>query len=110
MKKVLSVLGLLSVLSLVLPANAAPPPPKYGHNGSQIIVSGSSYVNRPPVRRYNRYAPPPRHYGNRVFVRHGCWNNPYYNGRLGWCDDFYFRPCPPPPPHSGFSTGVFIRF
>lgn len=110
MKKVLSVLGLLGILSFASPVNAAPPPPTGGHYGGQVVVSGSSYVNRPTMRRSYRYASP-RHYGSGVFVRHGYWGNSCYGNRLGWFDNCYYNPCsPPPPPPAGFSTGFFINF
>ena len=110
MKKVLSVLGLLGILSLTLPANAAPPPPRGGHHGGQVVVSRSSYVNHPPMRGSYRYTQPPHRCNNGVWARRGYWGNPCYGNRLGWWDDCYYRPCPPPPPPAGFSTGVFIRF
>ena len=120
MKKVLSVLGLIGILSLAAPVNAVPiggpGGPHGGHHGGQMVVAGPNYGHRPPRGGRQWGPPPPPHYNRGgaivggVLARRSYWGYPYCDYRLGWCDDFYYRPCPPPPLPAGFSTGVFIRF
>ena len=121
MKKVLSVLSLLALLSVAMPANAAPPPAGGGHGGGQMVQAGPGFRGHGDPHRgdWGAPPPPPRAYHGRgsivvggVLARRSYWGYPYgYDCRLGWCDDFF----PPPPPiyrPSGvyINLGVPIRF
>lgn len=112
MKKVLSLLGLLAVISMTNSVQAAPPPPPPGHHG-QIVVAGPGHgMHRPPRGHYAPPPPPPgRHYykGSAVIggvlARRSYWRYPYEcDYRLGWCDDFYY------PPRHCYQNGVYINF
>lgn len=114
MKKVLSLLGLIALLGLAMPANAAPPPIG-GFHGGQMVQAGPSFgPHGGPRRDWGAPPPPPRHHYGRgnvvvggVLARRSYWGYPYgYDCRLGWCDDFY----PPPPPPMYRPSGVYINF
>lgn len=108
MKKFLSILSLISVLSLGNAAMAAPPPQ---HGAGGHIHAGSS-VHRPSHGEgYGQVPPPPpsyhRHHGGSaiiggVLARRSCWNNYFYDSRLMYCDDYYTRPY--------YGGGIYIRF
>ncbi|MGYP000034941949 len=109
MKKVLSLLSLVALLGLAIPANAAPPPPMgRGH----MVQAGPHHGNHRPPRRDWGAPPPPRYERGSVVVggvlaRRGYWSYPYcYDYRLGWYDDFY---APPPPPRY-YGSGVYVNF
>ena len=121
MKKVLAVLSLLALLSVAMPANAAPPPAGGGHCGGQMVQAGPGFRGHGGPHRgdWGAPPPPPRAYYGRgnivvggVLAKRSYWGYPYgYDCRLGWCDDFF----PPPPPMyrpSGvyINLGVPIRF
>lgn len=122
MKKVLSILSLVAMLGLAVPANAAPPPPPNAPMGGEIIQAGPHYGHGAPHR--NDWGapppPPPRTYYGRgsvvvggVLARRSYWGYPYgYNCRLGWCDEFYPPPCPPVTyrPDIYINFGIPIRF
>ena len=117
MKKVLSVFSLLALLSLAMPANAAPPPHAGGPMGNgQIVHAGPGFRGHGGPHRggWGAPPPPPRAYYGRgsvvvggVLARRSYWGYPYgYDCGLGWCDDFY----PPPPPPMYRPSGVYINF
>ena len=98
MKKVLSLLGLIAILSSTIPCYA------HGGHGGEIIQAGPHHgrnMGRPPMERNWGTPPPPpipRYNRNSVIVggalvRHSCWGyyDCYYD-RLGWYDDFYYPP------------------
>ena len=121
MKKVLSVLGLIAILSMTSPAMAAPHghggPGGHGpHHGGHRIHAGAHH--RPHM------APRHHHGGGMVYVGHhprhshwhgyrtGYWGSPWCNYRLGLCDPYLYPPCRP---HAGIhfpvgGAGVSIRF
>lgn len=114
MKKVLSLLGLIAVISMTNLAQAAPPPPPGGHGHGHVVAAGPGHagMHRPA---HGHYAPPPppphRHYYRGgaviggVLARRSYWRYPYEcDYRLGWCDDFYYVPRP------YHRNGVYINF
>ena len=117
MKKVLAFLGLFAMLSLAMPANAAPPPAGGPHGGQMIQAGPHRGHYGAPRRRWDAPPPPPRDYYGRgsvvvggVLARRGYWGYPYgYDCRLGWCDDFYYYP-PAPPSRVYVNLGFPIRF
>lgn len=111
MKKFLTILGLISVLSMGSAAFAAPPQSP-GHHHPQVIHAGHSYHRPPHLGDYGHVPPPPppryhRHYGGSAviggaLVRRSCWNNYFYDSRMSFCDDYVYRP--------NFGGGIYIRF
>ena len=115
MKKVLSVLSLITILSLTSPAFAGPG----GHGGPAGHGPHGGGGHRIHAGAHHRPHIAPRHHhhgGIRIYTghyprharwygyRHGYWGNPWCDYRLGWCDDFYG----PIRPFGGM--GVSIRF
>lgn len=116
MKKVLSLLGLIAILSSTVPCYAHGGGPMGGHGG-QIVQAGPHHggnMGRPPMdRNWGAPPPPPRYNRGTVFVggvlaRRSCWgySDCYYN-RLGCYDDFYYPPRPPRPPI--YNGGMYIN-
>ena len=118
MKKVLSVFSLLALLSLAMPANAAPPPHAGGPMGNgQIVHAGPGFRGHGGPHRGGWGAPPPppprAYYGRGsvvvggVLARRSYWGYPYgYDCRLGWCEGYYPPPCPP----VSYRHNVYIDF
>lgn len=124
MKKVLSLLGLVAILSMVsrvspayagghgqnIHAGAGMHSSVRPHGGGhgQVVHAGAG-MHRPMPPRGGGFAPPPppprRYYGSSaivggVFARRGYWCPAYCDYRLGWCD--YYMP--------GFGSSIYIRF
>lgn len=114
MKKVLSLLGLVALLGLVMPANAAPPPQGEPHGG-QMVQAGPNFGPQGGPRRDWGAPPPQRHHYGRgnvvvggVLARRSYWSYPYvYDYRLGWHDDYFVPPLPPRP---YYGSGVYVNF
>lgn len=115
MKKILSLLGLVALLGLTVPVNAAPPPPIGGPHGGQMVQAGPNYGAHMGPRRDWGAPPPPRHHYERgnvivggVLARRSYWGYPCgYNCRLGWYDDYLVPP--PPPPRAYCGSGVYVN-
>ena len=125
MKKVLSVLGLIAILSMTTPAFAAPG----GHGGPGGPGGPHHGGNRIHAGAHHRHhvAPPRHHHGGMTIhagghhhprhshwygYRSSYWGSPWCDYRLGWCDPCYYGPCRP---HAGVylpvgGAGVSIRF
>lgn len=114
MKKIFSLLAILTVFSLTAPAFAAPPPHQGGHGSMppQHIVMAGYHHHHHYGGGYRHPAPPPpppvyyhSHRGaviGGVLARRSYWSYPYCDYRLGWYDDF----CMPP----RYSSGVYVNF
>lgn len=112
MKKVLSILSLVAILSLGTPAMAAP---HGGNVGMPPDMGGRGHVVHAGVHHRPNMAPPHHGHHGGVVVNAGCprhsywsrcragyWSNTWCDYRLGWCE-----PCPPPPPY-GPHAGVYF--
>ena len=113
MKKALSVLGLLAILSMSSPVLAAPGGPggpgghgRPGHGGGHYISAGHHQRhNVRPHGSFTIHTGHPRH-SHWVGYRSGYWGGPYCNHRLGWYD-----PCCPPYGYIPYGGANFsIRF
>lgn len=97
MKKVLSLLGLIAILSMLSPVYAR------GH-GEVIHAGPGMHKHMHPHR--GCYTPPShRHYkcpsvNSRVSVRRNYWGPTCCGCRLGWCD--YYTP--------QYGSSIYIRF
>ena len=98
MKKILSFLGLLAVLSMATPVMAAPPGspghgPRGPHNGGHIVNAGHRHRHHmAPIHHHSH-----RHGGIIIHTghyprhsywhgyRHGYWGSPWCDYRLGCC-------------------------
>lgn len=115
MKKVLSILGILTVLCSSTPAFASPhgpgAPMQSPHHQGQVVRAGHHQMN------YHHPAPPPppanvvyhRPHNSvvvgGVLARRGYWGYPYcYDYRLGCCDGFYYRTYP------RYHSGISVNF
>ena len=121
MKKVLSVLGLIAILSMTTPVMAAPGGHGHGgprghHGGGHRIHAGAHH--RPHMAPHHRH----HHHGGVMIhtghyprhsywhgYRHGYWGSHWCDYRLGFCDPYCYRP------HAGIylpvaGAGVSIRF
>ena len=88
MKKVLSVLGLIAILSMSTPAFAAPG----GHGGPKGHGPGGHRIH---AGAHHRYHIAPRHHHGGVTIHTGysrstCWGQPWCDYRLGYCDSYYY--------------------
>ena len=118
MKKVLSVLGLIALLSMTTPAFAAPHggphggPPGRHHGGGHHVST-----HRPPHMHHHR----PHHGGISVHAghpRHRYWGGygfSYWGGyrcnyRLGYCGDYYSPYTYPCSPYVVPGASFSIRF
>ena len=110
MKKILSVLGLIAVLSMSTPAFAAPGGPggPGGHGGGPGRHGGPGMHgggHRIHAGAHHRPHMAPRHHhhgGVRIYTGHyprhsywygyrgGYWGSPWCDYRLGWCDPYYY--------------------
>lgn len=112
MKKFLSLIGLIAIMSMSAPTFAAPPQggpmgPARGH-----VIHAGPGMHRPPHHGGNWGAPPPppprEHYRRGhavmggVLVRRSCWDNYFYDSRMTFCDDYFVRP--------HLRGGIYIRF
>lgn len=100
MKKLLTILSLTTALSLAVPAFAAPPPPPSYHGGNPHHVN-AGYHHRhhlPPRPSYYHHSRP----GFTIYT-----GMPYHMHRIGWYDDYYWRPHRISP---YINTGIYIRF
>lgn len=95
MKKILSILGLIAILSTTTPVLAAPGGPGHGGPGGPRPGGGhhisAGHHHRPHVRPHGSFAihtGHPRH-SHWVGYRSGYWRTPYCDYRLGWCDPYY---------------------
>ena len=107
MKKTLSVLGLIAILTMSPPAFAAPGGPGgpggHGPGGGHKIQAGTHHRPHMAPRHHGgitvHTGHHPRHhhwYGYRT----GYWGSPWCDYRLGWCDPYY-------PPYSPYA-GVYV--
>ena len=120
MKKFLSVLSIITILSMMTPAfadpgrHSGPGGPGGGHHRAPHHISAGHH-HRHSIRHHHP-APPPRihnyhHHGAHVHVggvlaRRSYWGYPYgCDYRLGWCDDYYYsRPIRP-----YYGSGVYVN-
>ena len=102
MKKFFTILVLMVILGVAVPAFAAPPPGPGGHpGGGHRIHAGAYHAHRIP--------PPPRHHRTFTYVQNYV-GGPWGTYQLGLCN-----PCYPCRPMSGVyfpvgGAGVSIRF
>ncbi len=113
MKKVLTILGLIAILTMTTPVMAHDGHYRHAHRHGNCIHAGHHY--RKHVTHHHIHHVRPHHgvtihsgYHPRHRYRSSygadCWGSNWCNRRLGWCDDFY-TPCGS---FGGF--GVSIRF
>lgn len=113
MKKLFSLLAILTVFSLTAPAFAAPPPHHGGHGSipsQHVVMAGHHHHHYGGGYRHPAPPPPPPVYYHShrravvggVLARRSYWSYPYCDYRLGWYDDF----CMPP----RYSSGVYVNF
>ena len=100
MKKFFSLFSMLSLLCILSPVNAAPPPPSAG---GQVIKAGPGIHRRVPRSGYHVPPPPPPKYIG--FTGWGCRGIRYYPNcyRIGWYDSFYY-------PDTYINIGIPIKF
>ena len=121
MKKVLSVLGLIAILSMTTPVMAAPGGHGHGgpsghHGGGHRIQAGAHH--RPHIAPHHSHHHPggvmihTGHYPRHSYwhgYRHDYWGSTWCDYRLGYCTPYYYSP------HAGIyfpvgGAGVSIRF
>lgn len=112
MKKVLSILSLVTILSMFTPVFAAPGGGHGGHHGNHRIHVGTHHRPHITPRHHHggiriHLGSCPRH-GHWRFYRSSYWDNTWCDYRLGFVDPYYCRSILPYMPVN--SAAFSIRF